>query len=54
MIYTVLLQSVRLVVRMDVQRMNRTDKLTRNSRNCLKGLLLSKRKHWLKAPNIPK
>lgn len=43
-IYTVLLQSVRMVWRLDIQRMNRTDKLTRNLHDYLKGLLLSKRK----------
>lgn len=43
-IYTVLLQSVRMVWRLDIRRMNRTDKLTKNPCDYLKGLLLSKRK----------
>lgn len=43
-IYTVLLQSVHMVWRLDIQRMNRTDKLTRNLCDYLKGFFLSKRK----------
>lgn len=45
MLYTGLVYSVYVVVKLEVQRMNTPDKLTKNSHDYLKGLLLSKRKH---------
>lgn len=43
--YTVPVYSVYMVVQLEVQRANTSDKLTKKSHDCLKGLFLSKRKH---------